>query len=642
MQTASYGTWNSPITAEKIIEGMRTYANMLVDGTSTYWAEMRPQNKGRSTIVCRDAAGKIQDITPPDFSARTFVHEYGGGAFTVSNGVVYASNGNDHAIYVIKPGSLPMKLTAGQQRISQDGAPKWQGTRFADPLMTPHGLIAIGEQHEPGKTVENFLALIDTVTGEHKKLAAGHDFYSSPAISPDGQKLAWLCWNHPNMPWMETELWVADIIPSEGLKNSERIAGTMEESLYQPQWSPEGILYFVSDRSQGWWNLHRLLDGRIENVCPIEAEVGEPLWVFGRSSYAFLGSKIAFSYNSKGIWQLGLLDPHTKKWQKLPRDGNAIQFVRAGKTPEGKAFVQFLESYATKCEAIIQIDDAPGYPSRVLYEEKVPVDAGYISTPQHIEFPSAGRIAYGFYYPPKNKDFKAPPGEKPPLVVTIHGGPTSQARGSLQLRIQYWTSRGFALLDVNYGGSTGYGRAYRSLLDLNWGIVDVEDCVNGAQFLVQQGAVDPDKLVIRGGSAGGYTTLAALAFKDVFKAGASYYGVADISALAHDTHKFESRYMEQLVGKYPEEKDVWKARSPIHSIDQINSPLILFQGEDDLIVPKNQSIMIYEALKARGIPTELHVYAGEEHGFRQAQNIIHSLNREAEFYLEAFGRNIVS
>ena len=626
---ASYGTWTSPITAKKIAEGAPTILNIKIDGHDTYWSEMRPLNKGRYTIVKRDSEGHLDDMTGPDFNARTFVHEYGGGAFTVANGIVYSSNASDHRIYTIKPGQQPAPLTKGQTKVDQ----QWVGTRFADIHYTKKGLIAVGEDHQLNQEAENFLALISLETGEYVKIASGYDFYSSPAISPDEKKIAWICWNHPELPWTNTELWIGELDDSGQIVNAKLVAGELPEAIFQPQWSPDGILYFVTDRDRGWWNLHRYHQGQVENVCPLDAEVAEPLWVFERSTWTFFGDRILFTYNQHGAWHLGLLDPQTKKWEKIEREGNYYQQLRSGKD-----CAQFLEGYPDKPEALVQIDHLPGFPTKILKTDvQQKVDKGYVSPPLHIQFPSNGRVAYGIYYAPKNKDFIAPDGERPPLVVMIHGGPTSQTRPSFSLMRQYWTSRGFAVLDVNYGGSTGYGRDYRYALNSNWGVVDVEDCANGALYLADQGLVDRQKLVIRGGSAGGYTTLAALAFQTIFKAGASYYGVADITALARDTHKFEKRYSDQLIGKYPEEKALWEARSPINSIDTINSPLVLFQGEDDRIVPKNQSEMIYEALKKKGIKTELHIYPGEEHGFRQAKNIIHSLEREAEFYREVFG-----
>lgn len=630
-KVASYGTWTSPISAEDICMGSTSKMNMYIDQGNTYYVEMRPQNKGRYTIVKRDQQGILQDMTPSDFNVRTFVHEYGGGAFTVKNGIIYASSGANSAIYIIEPGKEPVQLTEGQKKEGD----KQEGTRFADLVATSKGLFAVGEHHEKAKSVENFLALIDLKTGNYKKIAAGYDFYSSPAVSPDEKKIAWISWKHPNMPWTDTELWLAEIDNEGNLHHKKKIAGEVPESIFQPQWSPDGTLYFVTDRDKGWWNIHRfnLDNDKIENVLPMEAEVGEPLWIFGRSTYAFLSHlKILFTYNHQGIWQLGVLNLENGEWIPLESAGVWIQQVRAG-----SGFVQCLVSYPEKGEALIQIDDQPNYPIYTLLITEQKVNENYISKGEHISFPSNERTAYGFYYPPKSKDFEGPKNELPPLVVMVHGGPVSQAKNAFQIKHQYWTSRGFAVLDVNYGGSTGYGRTYRRLLQRNWGIVDVEDCINGAQYLASRGLVDKDKLVIRGGSAGGFTTLAALTKGNTFKAGASYYGVADITALAHDTHKFEKYDMEELVGKYPAEKETWVSRSPLHSVNNIVSPLIIFQGEDDRIVPQNQSQMIYQALKNKGVPTEIHIYPGEEHGFRQAANIVHSLKRESEFYLEVFG-----
>ncbi|MEI8365007.1 MAG: S9 family peptidase [Parachlamydiaceae bacterium] len=625
MITAPYSTWTSPITPEKIAEGSNCITHMLIDGGDTYWCEMRPANKGRSTIVRRESSGKLQDVTPPEFNSRTLVHEYGGGSFTVANGIVYASNSIDNALYVIKPGEAPHKLTEGQ---TKEGS-QHTGTRFADLQLSFHGIIAVAEHHQPGKAVENFLALIDIKTGTYKKLAGGCDFYSSPAISPDGKKIAWLSWNHPHMPWTWTELWIAEIGKNGLLAHPQRIAGETPESILCPQWSPDGTLYFVSDRSNGWWNIHRFGD-IIENICPIKAEVGEPLWLFGKPTYAFLDEDIVFTYNSMGKWNLGVLDPQTKQWQPVDRPSVVIHQLRSG-----KSCVRFLEGYTDRDDALIELKTIQNSVLRdctKLYCTKPSIDPGYISTGQHIAFPSENRTSYGFYYPPRNKDFQGMPGTQPPLIVTIHGGPTGQARASFNLKHQFWTSRGFAVLDVNYGGSSGYGRPYRQLLDRNWGVVDVEDCINGALYLAGNGLADRNNLFIRGGSSGGYTTLAVLVSTNIFRAGASYYGIADITALAKDTHKFEASYNDELMGKYSDEKDVWEARSPINSVDKISTPLIIFQGEDDAIVPKNQSIMIYEALKSRGISVEIHIYPEEAHGFRQAANICDALTKEAAFF----------
>jgi dipeptidyl aminopeptidase/acylaminoacyl peptidase len=629
VKIARYGSWESPISAE-MLASMATSINfMLNDSSATYLWELRPQNQGRYTIVRCQADGTCTDATPPDFDVRSCVHEYGGAPFAVRQGTICASNGADHALYLIAPGQAPQKLTAGQ--VKDEATHKWIGTRYADLQMAPHGIFAVGERHSAQGKVENFLAFIDYTTGKEKVLAAGCDFYSSPAVSEDGQKIAWICWNHPHMPWTESELWMADLQTDGSLQNARKIAGDLPEAIMQPKWSPNGVLYFISDRERGWWNLHRLLDERIENVCPCSSEVGDPPWSFGRSAYAFLDSKqdtkLLFSYQTEGEFNLALIDLQTKTRQNFLRRSANLHQLRSG-----DGYVRFIENYVDKELALMQLDNQPDSPIKPLFALPTKVDAGYISRPVHYMFPSGHRMAYGLYYPPHNKQYKAPTNERPPLIVMIHGGPTSQARSDFSLAKQYWTSRGYALFDINYAGSTGYGRAYRQLLNNQWGVYDVEDCIAGALWLVKQGLVNRNRLFIRGGSAGGFTTLAVLAACNLFRGGASYYGVADITALAHDTHKFEARYMEQLVGKYPEQKQLWEQRSPLHSVDKIGTPLIIFQGGKDAIVPQNQSEWIYAALKKKNIPVELHLYPEEGHGFKQAANLVHSLTQEAAFY----------
>lgn len=609
---------NIPLPAEKLCRGTAYIQNMEADGGFTFWSELRPENGGRSTIVRHGPSGEKVDVTPADFNVSTSVHEYGGGAFTVVDGRIFASNGKDGALYLIEPGVPPRRLTEEKTPTSE--------TRFADLHLSPQGLVAVAEYHAPDK-VENFLALVNTTTGSYTRLASGYDFYASPALSADGKKIAWICWNHPNMPWTKSELWIADLSKDGVLKNAQQICGFGSESIFQPQWSKEGILYFVTDRDKGWWNLHRYLNGQVENVCPMEAEVAEPLWVFGLSTYAFLGDKIVFTYNTEGKTHLGILNPNTKHFQEIPREGVYLHQVRS----TGHS-VRFLEQFTNKGEALFELAENSTEPKQLYQSPPPPLAQEMISTPVHISFPSNGRTAFGFYYPPMHQK----PGQKPPLLVVLHGGPTAQAKASFKLEHQFWISRGFALLDVNYGGSTGYGRAYRELLGGQWGVVDVEDCVNGARFLVEQGLVDGNKLAIRGKSAGGYTTLAALAFHDTFHAGASHFGIADITALMEDTHKFEKYYAMELIGKYPEERELWEKRSPIHSVDKIKAPLILFQGENDRVVPKNQAEMIFAALHAQGLFVKLHIFPGEGHGFKQECHIIECLTLEAEFYDQVF------
>jgi dipeptidyl aminopeptidase/acylaminoacyl peptidase len=471
-------------------------------------------------------------------------------------------------------------------------------------------------------------------------LASGSDFYASPRLSPDRSQLAWLTWNHPNMPWDGTQLWITEIKDDGSLGKAACVAGGVDESIFQPEWSPDGVLYFVSDRT-GWWNLYRWhprLDqegsGEVEPLCETAAEFGLPQWVFGMSTYGFeSANRIICTYTQQGNWQLASLDLQTKQLEVIETPYTDISSV---KVASGQAV--FIAGSATELTAIVQMDLATGQIEVLRQSSELEVDVGYLSTPQAIAFPTENNLtAYAFFYPPQNQDYTAPTGEKPPLVVKSHGGPTAATSSAFNLRIQYWTSRGFAVLDVNYGGSTGYGRDYRQRLNDQWGIVDVDDCVNGAKYLVQQGLVDGERLAIAGGSAGGYTTLCALTFRDVFKAGASYYGVSDLEALATDTHKFEARYLDGLIGPYPERKDLYEARSPIHFTAQLSCPVIFFQGLEDKIVPPNQAQMMVEALKAKGLPVAYVAYEGEQHGFRRAENIKRTLDGEFYFYSRVFG-----
>ncbi|MGC9335846.1 MAG: S9 family peptidase, partial [Anaerolineae bacterium] len=474
-----------------------------------------------------------------------------------------------------------------------------------------------------------------TGDGEEQVLVSGNDFYSTPRLNPEGTRLAWLTWNHPRMPWDGTELWVAELLPDGSLGQRTLVAGGEAESIFQPQWSPDGVLYFVSDRT-GWWNLYRWdgRDGQVEALCPMEAEFGEPQWQFGMSTYGFASAdRLICTYAQGGYHHLAALDTHTLR---LERVDVPYTYVRSLRVAPGHAF--FIGGCATEPLALVQLDLATGETTVLRRAHDMAIDAAHVSAGQAIEFPTDEDLtAHGFFYPPRNRDFAGPPDELPPLLVLSHGGPTAATVSTFTNRIQYWTTRGIAVLDVNYGGSTGYGRAYRERLKGQWGLVDVVDCVNGARHLVTQGLVDGNRLAIRGGSAGGYVTLCALTFHDLFSAGASYYGVSDLEALAKDTHKFESRYLDGLVGPYPERRDLYVARSPIHHIERLACPLILLQGLDDPVVPPNQSEMMFEALRSRGVPVAYLTFPGEQHGFVKAENNRRALEAELYFYSRIFG-----
>ncbi|MBX5477341.1 MAG: S9 family peptidase, partial [Clostridia bacterium] len=483
------------------------------------------------------------------------------------------------------------------------------------------------------REAENTIVAVDLDTGRATVLVSGADFYAAPRLSPDGRKLCWLSWNHPNMPFDGTDLWVADVAPDGSLGPARHVAGGPDESIFQPEWSPDGVLHFVSDRT-GWWNLYRLEEGGPRALAPMEAEFGEPQWVFGLSTYAFAGpDQIVCKYEKNAFAHLATLDLRTGELRRLDLPFTVIQSVRA----RGRR-VCFVGGAPDRPGAVVDLDLGTGAFRELRRSTDVEIDPGYVSVPQAIEFPTqGGRTAHALYYAPRNRDFEAPEGERPPLLVLSHGGPTAHSRPVFNLGLQYWTSRGFAVVDVNYGGSSGYGRAYRDRLKGMWGVVDVDDCVAAALHLAERGLVDRNRLAIRGGSAGGYTTMAALVFRDVFKAGASHFGVSDLETLARDTHKFESRYLDSLVGPYPERRDLYVERSPIHSIDRLSCPMIFFQGLEDRVVPPSQAEAMVAKLREKGIPVAYLAFEGEGHGFRKAENIKRTLEAELYFYSRIFG-----
>ncbi|UCC52209.1 MAG: S9 family peptidase [Anaerolineaceae bacterium] len=622
---APYGSWKSPITTDLIVAGTVRLGQIAVDGTDLYWTEGRPEEGGRNVVV-RRAAGMTQnvDITPAPFNARTRVHEYGGGAFIVHEGVVTFANYADQRLYQQRPGGDPQAVTPEEN------------LRFADGVFAADGrFVCVREDHRNAgqEAINTIVSLaLDGVDAGHV-LVSGNDFYATPRVSPDGKRLAWITWNHPNMPWDGTELWVADFAPDGTLNNRRLVAGSVDESIFQPEWSPDGVLHFVSDRNN-WWNLYRWQDGTSEPLYLMEAELGLPQWVFGMRSYAITGpDSILCGISQNGSRSLAMLD--TQKGRLTSLD---LPFTMVADVQAAGDYAYFVGGAPDMPGSVIRLDLSSMETTVLRRSSDIVLDGDHLSLPQAIEFSTAnGLTAYAFYYPPQNKEFQAPDEERPPLIVESHGGPTGATSAVFSIGKQYWTNRGFALLDVNYGGSTGYGRAYRQRLNGQWGIVDVEDCISGARYLVEQGLADGDRLAIHGGSAGGYTTLCALAFHDVFGAGASYFGVSDVEALAKETHKFESRYLDSMIGPYPERRDLYIERSPIHSTDQINCPLILFQGLEDRVVPPNQAEMMFEAVKAKGIPVAYLPFPGEQHGFRRAENIKRMLEAELYFYGKVFG-----
>ena len=623
---APYGSWKSPITSDLIVGGSVGLSQPTIDSDDIYWVEMRPTEGGRNVIVKRSPSGECVEVNQSPLNARTRAHEYGGGDYVANRGAVYFSNFSDQRLYGWRPAAVAEAITVVAD------------VRYADLFFDSvrNRLICIREDHSSSGEAVTSVASVDLESngGSGRILVEGNDFYSSPKLSPDGIHLAWLTWNHPNMPWDGCELWVGEFDPDGSLGNTRWVAGGAHESIFQPEWSPSGALYFASDRN-GWWNLQRLSEsGEIEGVCPAKGELGMPQWLFAMSFYSFASDDLVVcGHIEHGVSRLSLLDLRTRKLKDVDCPFTDIQYVRAsedyavfrGGSPTDVASISRLDLKTGEIEILRRSNDLEVYPN-------------YFSVPRPIEFPTeAGLTAHGFFYPPQNPDYQASQDERPPLIVKSHGGPTASATTALSLSVQYWTSRGFAVLDVNYGGSTGYGRQYRERLNKRWGIVDVDDCVNGARYLIDRGEVDEDRLIITGGSAGGYTTLCALTFRDAFKAGASYFGVSDAEALARDTHKFESRYLDGLLGPYSERRDIYFERSPINSTERLSCPVIFFQGLEDKVVPPNQAEQMVQAIRLKGIPVSYVAFPGEQHGFRQARNIKRALDGELYFYSRIFG-----
>jgi dipeptidyl aminopeptidase/acylaminoacyl peptidase len=625
-QTAPYGSWASPLSAERAVAASIGLGDVSFDGASVLWQESRPAERGRNVIMQRKADGALHELNPAPFNARTRVHEYGGRAYLMHGGTLFFSNFADQRLYRVDAGQPPRPIT-----------PEATALRYADLCADArHGLLwCVREDHRAEGEPRNCLVVLhdqgDAQGGQ--VVAEGHDFYAAPRLSPDGTQLAWLSWNHPDMPWDGCELWLAEVDAQGRLQHARHLAGSRDEAAQQPHWSPDGRLHFISDRS-GWWNLYRWSNHGAEALCPMQAEFGQPFWNFGLSTYAFASAtRLVCCIGRNAMSQLAVLD--TASLQLTPIDTPFSSFGNLA-AADGRVLFTGASPLQAASVGLLHLDD--GRIEILRRGSSIDADPHYTSVAQAIEFPSAGGLsAHAFFYSPHNRDFQAPPLDKPPLLVMSHGGPTSMAANAYRAGIQYWTSRGFAVLDVNYGGSSGFGRAYRQRLDGAWGVVDVVDCIHGALYLVQRSDVDGQRLIIRGGSAGGYTTLSALTFHDTFACGASLYGIGDLEALAKDTHKFEASYLDRLVGPWPEARALYRARSPIHHLDGLNCPLILLQGAEDAVVPPEQSRRMHAQLKSRGVPVAYLEFEGEQHGFRQLKNIVRALEAEAYFYARVFG-----
>ena len=636
---APFGSWASPVSAARIAGATIRLGQIALYGSTIAWSEGRPNEQGRNVVVQRGADGLLRDLNPAPFDVRTRAHEYGGGAFLLHGGELVFSHFTDQQLYRVGAGGEPVVLTGLQHM------------RYADAVADgPRGrLIAVREDHTLGSIdAVATLVAINLADGREQVLASGHDFFSNPRLSPDGTRLAWLAWDHPNMPWDGSTLWLADVAGDGTLAGARIVAGGPDESIFQPEWSPSGVLHFSSDRT-GWWNLYRLngphalatatataaaTDTTAQPLCPMAAEFGQAQWAFGMSGYGFDGrGDIVCSFTQAGRSQLARIDSATLRLQPL-----ATPYCSISELKVGADFAAFIGGRQTLPAAVVRIDLRSGACEVLRSASTSVVDAAYVSRAEAITYPTEGGLeAHALYYAPVNRDCCGSPGERPPLIVMDHGGPTGAATPAFNWSIQYWTTRGFAVVDVNYGGSTGYGRAYRARLDGQWGVVDVDDSLNAARFLIERGDVNGGRIAIRGASAGGYTTLCALTFRSFFHCGASHYGIGDLEALARDTHKFESRYLDRLVGPWPAARALYHARSPVNFSERLASPMILLQGLEDKAVPPAQAQAMFDAVRAKGLAVALLMFDGEQHGFRRAATIQRALEAELYFYGRIFG-----
>ncbi len=622
-ERAPFGSWRSPISAAMVAKASRGIDAPSADATGVYWLESRPEEQGRAVVVRRTRDGTREDVTPAGFNVRTRVHEYGGGAYHVVDGTVYFANFADQGLYRQRPGRTPERLSTSD------------GLRFADCGSHGRHLFCVREDHRAAGLPVNALVRIDLDTPSDGEVVFEQSaFVAYPRLDASGRRIAFIAWDFPNMPWDDVALWVAEIGADGRLADPRRINAGVAESILQPTWAEDGTLYFISDRGTGWWNLHRFDGKTVAPMHSMPADFGGPLWTLGQNFYCLLSTRRAMvRYSGKQGQRLATLDLGSSELTALDLPFSAFGSMSAH---AGRVYVT-----AARVDAPTELlelnPDTGGYRTLATSGER-PFPAHYVARPQGVEFPTdAGLTAFAYYYPPTNPEYGPAPGTPPPLIVEVHGGPTAATVPAYSVARYFWTSRGFAVLDVNYGGSTGHGRAFRERLYGRWGVVDLRDTINAARYAVDRGLADPQRLIIHGGSAGGYLVLAALAFDDTFTTGASYYGISDLEALAGETHKFESRYMDKLIGPYPELRSTYVERSPIHHLAAFAKPLILLQGLDDRVVPPNQSERIYDALRAKGVPVALLTFAGEGHGFRNADSRIRALEAELYFYGRVLG-----
>ncbi|MFO0447308.1 MAG: prolyl oligopeptidase family serine peptidase, partial [Pseudomonadota bacterium] len=621
VEAKPYGEWRSPVQAKDLAIGGTRYGELQADGDFLYWLEPIAA-EGRTVVMRRGLSGAAETVTPPGFGVRTRVHEYGGGGLTVANGVVYFTHARDQQIWRHRPGEAPEALT------------RETGTRYANCTADPvrPRLVCVREDHRGEGEPRNALVAVALADGATSVLFDGTDFVSDPVFDAAGRRFAFLAWNHPHMPWDRVEVRVADVRADGALAGVRAINAGVDEAARTPRWARDGSLWFVGDRD-GWWNFLRWDGRRVRAVTRERLEFGFAGWELGAETWDFLpDGRIVAAYNEAGDEGVALVDERDGRVQRLAADIVGARSLAVG---SDRAWLE--AGFRDRAHAIVELDPATGDAAVVRSPASPGFEAG-ASRAVALSYPTTdGMTAHAFYYPPANAEYRGPDGAKPPLVVIAHGGPTLHTTPAYNVGIHYWTSRGIAVLDLNYRGSTGFGRDYRRSLYGRRGEYDVQDAVQGARFVAAQGLADPERLLIRGNSAGGFIVLAALAFHDVFRAGANYFGVSDLETLRADTHKFESRYVETLIGPWPEARERYRQLSPIHNLDGLDRPLIVFQGLDDKVVPPNQSQRIVTALRARGVPVAYLEFAGEAHGFRQLKSNVEAREAELAFYGRVLG-----
>ena len=629
----AYGSWPSPISAELITKAAPGLNCIQSHDDCLYWVESRPWEAGRNVIMCRRADGTVVDLLPKPFSHGSRVHEYGGTAYAVADHHLYFVNAADQRIYQLD--LQDAEAGEGKEKTEPTPLTPISLQRFADLIVDSDNqrLIAVCEDHSGEQEPRGYLVAI-SLNSENPQVTtieSGADFYAYPRLSPDGETLCWIQWQHPHMPWDCTQLWQATIAGDSSLSNRTVVAGgNNDQAIFQPQWSPDNQLYFVSDRDN-WWNIYRADNGQSEPVVEIAAEFATPLWQFGMSTYDFIDSdNIGCLWTEKGTWYCGFIDLKSSQLSLLETSYSSMQ---AACCFQGSLF---MVAGAAALPAEIACV-TPEETTAVYSPSTLDIDREYLARPESVLFPASdGQQVHAFFYPPTSASYFGKENELPPAIALCHGGPTGATDSGLNLKIQYWTSRGFAVVDINYRGSTGFGRKFRQSLAGAWGVADVEDSQSAINYLASENKIDPHRCIIRGSSAGGYTVLAALTFTDTFKAGASLYGIGDLETLATDTHKFESRYMDSLIGPYPERRDIYLARSPIHHAEGLNCPVIFLQGLEDKVVSPNQAEMMVNLLREKEIKVSHITFPDEGHGFRKAANIIRAMESELAFYSDVF------